>query len=148
MQQLILMLVAIAAGAVLLLQAGMNTKMGYTLGNPMWASFISFVIGAVGVFAYMLATKVPMTLIANARAAPAYLWNAGFLGVFYVSSVILLVPRLGVALTFGLVIAGQMTVSILFDQFGILGLPVRKVSPLRLVGALLLIGGVVLIRKF
>jgi transporter family-2 protein len=148
MQQIIFMLVAVVAGAVLPLQAGMNTRMGHSLGNPMWASFISFVIGAVGVFGYMLATKVPLNLISNARTAPAYLWVAGFLGAFYVSSVILLVPRLGVALTFGLVIAGQMVISVLIDHLGLMGVPVKEASLMRVLGILLLVVGVVIIRKF
>jgi len=36
--------------------------------------------------------------------------------------------------------------SIVFDHFGILGMPVHEISAMRLLGAALLVGGVVLIR--
>ena len=45
----------------------------------------------------------------------------------------------------GLVVAGQLLTSLVLDQFGLLGYPVRPIDPARAVGALLLIAGVVLI---
>ena len=47
-----------------------------------------------------------------------------------------------------LIIAGQMTASVLLDHFGWLGYPVQALSGLRLLGVFLLCGGVVLIRWF
>ena len=70
------------------------------------------------------------------------------LGAFYVTSVIILVPKIGVALTFGLVVAGQLGLSLMLDHYGLLGLPVHAINWQRLVGVLLIIVGVVLIRKF
>jgi bacterial/archaeal transporter family-2 protein len=148
MQNYVLLLVAVAAGAVLPLQAALNTKMGHIVHSPFISSFISFVAGAVSLLIYMIVTKLPLPNIIHAKAAPAYLWMAGLLGAFYVTSVIILVPKLGVALTFGLVIGGQMAVSLLFDHFGLFGLPVRQVSFFRLLGVLFLVTGVILIRKF
>ena len=40
----------------------------------------------------------------------------------------MLVPRLGVAMTFSLIIAGQMIVTLVIDHFGLLGVPVKEVS--------------------
>jgi bacterial/archaeal transporter family-2 protein len=57
-----------------------------------------------------------------------------------------LVPQLGAATFFALLIAGQMIGSIAFDHFGLLGVPVHPISAVRLAGAALLVGGVVLIR--
>jgi transporter family-2 protein len=45
-----------------------------------------------------------------------------------------------------LLVAGQMFGSIVFDHFGLMGVPVHPVSAVRIAGALLLVGGVVLIR--
>ena len=60
----------------------------------------------------------------------------------------MLLPRLGVVLSFSLVLAGQMFAAILFDQYGFLGLAVREISPGKIIGAVLLIAGVILIRKY
>jgi hypothetical protein len=59
---------------------------------------------------------------------------------------IFLVPQLGAATFFALLIAGQMLGSIAFDHFGLLGVPVHPISAVRVAGAALLVGGVILIR--
>ena len=56
------------------------------------------------------------------------------------------VSRFGAATFFALLIAGQMLGSIVFDHFGVLGVPIHPVSVLRVAGAALLVSGVVLIR--
>lgn len=148
MQQALLIFVAILAGMFLPLQASLNAKMGAVVQNPLLGSLISFLVGTIGLLIYILVSRVPLANLAQAKSAPTFVWVAGLLGAFYVTAIILLVPRLGVALTFGLVIGGQMLVSILFDHFGLLGTPVHPISWMRSLGALLLIAGVLLIRKY
>ncbi|MDF5208441.1 DMT family transporter, partial [Vibrio parahaemolyticus] len=80
--------------------------------------------------------------------APPVAWIGGLIGAFFVASTVALVPKLGVAMTFSLVIAGQMIVTLIIDHFGILGVPVREVSIPRIIGMLMIIAGVVLIRRF
>lgn len=148
MQQVLLILVAILAGMFLPLQASLNAKMGAVVQNPLLGSLISFLVGTLGLLVYILMSRVPLTNLFQAKSAPGLVWIAGLLGAFYVTAIILLVPRLGVALTFGLVIAGQMFVNILFDHFGLLGTPVHPISWMRSLGVVLLIAGVLIIRKF
>ena len=74
--------------------------------------------------------------------------DGGFAGAFYVAAVIVLVPRIGGALTFGLVVTGQLTFSVLIDHFGLLGLPAHAFNWQRLAGILFIIGGVLLIRNY
>jgi len=70
------------------------------------------------------------------------------LGIFFVTFSILLPPRLGVAVYFGLVVAGQVLMAMLLDHFGALGFARHPMSAMRLFGAALLIAGVVIIRRF
>ncbi|HEY8398785.1 MAG TPA: DMT family transporter [Flavihumibacter sp.] len=148
MQQAILVFIAVLAGMVLPLQASLNAKMGAVVQNPLLGSLLSFLVGTVGLLVYIVVSRVPISNLLMAKTAPAILWLAGILGAFYVTAIILLVPRLGVALTFGLVIAGQMVVSILFDHFGVLGTPVQPFNWMRLLGVMMLIGGVLILRKY
>jgi transporter family-2 protein len=74
-------------------------------------------------------------------------WTAGLLGAFYVSSVIILVPRIGAALTFSLVVAGQLGFSLLMDHYGMFGMGSHPVNFLRLAGLGLIVFGVLLIRS-
>jgi len=89
-------ILAVVAGAVLPVQAALNTKMGKAVGDPVYAALISFVIGSVGLFIYALATKTDLSQISNAGTVNWTVWTAGLLGAFYVAVVIILVPKIGV----------------------------------------------------
>ncbi|MEO1257145.1 MAG: DMT family transporter [Bacteroidota bacterium] len=141
-------LLAAVSGAVLPVQAGLNAKMGRAVGDPVYAALISFVIGSVGLLAYAILTKVDLTQISQSNTVHWTVWSAGLLGAFYVAAVIILVPKIGAALTFGLVVTGQLSLSLLLDHFGLLGLPVHAINWQRVMGILFIIGGVLLIRNY
>jgi transporter family-2 protein len=61
---------------------------------------------------------------------------------------VILAPRIGVAMTFSLIVAGQMLITLILDHFGFLGLPVKEINLARIGGILLISAGVVIIRKF
>ena len=141
-------LLAAVSGAVLPVQAGLNAKMGRAVGDPVYAALISFIIGSVGLFLYALLAKVDLTQINQAGSVNWSVWTAGLLGAFYVAAVIILVPKIGAALTFGLVVTGQLGLSLLLDHYGLLGMPVHAINWQRIGGVLLIIGGVLLIRSY
>ena len=142
------LLIALLAGAMMPTQAATNNKMAAFVESPVLAAFISFFVGTVALLAYLLLTGIPLANIAGAREAPAIAWVGGLLGAFFVAASVALVPKLGVALTFSLIIAGQMIVTLVIDHFGLLGVDVRPVNWARIAGILLITGGVVLIRRF
>ncbi|MEZ0369787.1 MAG: DMT family transporter, partial [Candidatus Sericytochromatia bacterium] len=80
------------------------------------------------------------------QSAPLWVWLAGVIGAFYVTSVIILAPKLGAALTFSLVVLGQMALSLLMDHFAWLGIPQHSFSFWRMLGVALIIGGVAILR--
>jgi transporter family-2 protein len=143
-----LILLAVLSGAVLPIQAALNTKVGKAVGDPIYAALISFIIGSVGLLIYSLITKVEFGQITQATSLHWSVWTAGLLGAFYVAAVIILVPKIGAALTFGLVVAGQLSFSLLLDHYGLLGLPVHAINWQRTMGIILIIGGVLLIRNY
>ena len=138
---------ALVAGTFLPVQAGLNTKMGKAIESPVYASMISFITGAIAVFLYILVTKQHVSW-AGLRSAPAYTWVAGALGAFYVTTVILAFPQIGPALTFGLVVLGQMLIAVVLDHFNILVAHQHSINIWRILGIILIVGGVVLVRKF
>ncbi len=141
-------LLALAAGAMMPTQAATNNKMAVVVGSPILSAFISFVVGTIALFAYVLVSGAPMANLAAAKDAPAIAWVGGLLGAFFVTAAVTLVPRLGVAMTFSLIIAGQMIVTLLIDHYGLLGVTVKEISFARIVGIVLIAAGVVLIRRF
>ncbi len=141
-------LLALAAGAMMPTQAAVNNKMAAFVESPVLAAFISFVIGTVALFVYVVASGTPLGNLASAKDAPAIAWIGGLMGAFFVAASVTLVPRLGVALTFSLIVAGQMLITLILDHFGFLGLEQRPISLPRVLGILLITGGVVLIRRY
>jgi transporter family-2 protein len=64
---------------------------------------------------------------------------------YYVVTVFIAIPKIGTAATIGLTIVGQQLVSMLVDRYGLLQLPQRPISGLRLTSVGLLLVGVTLI---
>jgi bacterial/archaeal transporter family-2 protein len=140
---------AIMAGMAMPTQATVNSKLAGYVGNPISAAFISFAVGTIALFVYMLLTGVPLSSLASAKDAPLVAWVGGFLGAFFVSVMATVIPRLNnVALVFSLAIGGQMLATLLIDHFGWLGVPEKPINLTRVLGAAFITVGVILIRKF
>ncbi|MEO6588754.1 MAG: DMT family transporter, partial [Pyrinomonadaceae bacterium] len=104
---------AILAGMAMPTQATVNSKLAGYVSSPISAAFISFAVGTVALFIYMLLTGVSFSAMAGSKNAPLICWIGGFLGAFFVSVMATVVPRIGVALAFSLAIGGQMLVTLL-----------------------------------
>lgn len=140
-------IIALLSGAFLPLQGGLNSRLGKTIESPVYASLFSFAVGAITLIAYCFITKQHAQWPAL-KTAPVYLWVGGVLGAFYVTAIIFTFSRLGPALTFGLVIAGQMVMSVLLDHFNVLVSQQHPVNAWKVIGIALIISGVIIIRKF
>lgn len=140
-------IMAFISGAMLPVQAGLNARMGKSIESSVYAALISFVVGAVGLSLYILLTKQQVSWSGLSRV-PGYVWVAGLLGAFYVTAIVILFPQLGPALTFGLVVAGQMVIAVVLDHLNILTANPHPFNWWRLLGILMIIGGVIIVRKF
>jgi len=140
-------IIAFLAGTFLPIQAGLNTRLGKAIESPVHASLISFIIGAFTVLLYCLVTKQYVAW-AGMKSAPIYVWLGGALGAFYVTAIILAFPQIGPAMTFGLVVAGQMIISVLLDHFNILVAQQHSINIWKLSGIVLIVLGVIIIRRF
>ncbi len=148
MQNWIFLIMALLAGAALPTQAAVNNKLATVMQQPLLAALISFSVGTVSLILYCFFTGVPFRGLLAAKNVSAVAWTGGLLGAYVVTAVILLVPRMGVALTFSLIISGQMLITLVLDHYGLLGVPMRAVNLPRVLGVLFIIAGVVLIRRF
>lgn len=137
----------ILAGGATALQAPTNAKLMTAVGSPVNAAFVSFAVGtvALALLAVMFPTRPDMVA---ARALPWYAWIGGLYGVVFVIAATWGVPRLGVALTITLMVAGQLLISLILDHFGAFGAPQQPINLGRLAGVALVIGGVLMVRRF
>ena len=147
MNDILWILLALVAGTMLPIQGALNTRLGREGQSPFHASMISFIIGALSVALYVALTRQSVSW-SGLKGAPAYAWLGGVLGAFYVTVIILAFPRLGPGLTFALVVAGQMIISMLLEHFDILVAQQNPITAVRLGGIALIIAGVILIKFF
>lgn len=141
-------LAAMLAGVAFVVQQAANTGLRSALGSGLWAALANFVVGMVAILAVLAFQRESLPSLAAAGRAPWYLWIGGLLGAVYIVGAIFVVPRIGTATFFGLILVGQMLASLTFDHFGLLGLPVHEAGLPRIVGAALLVLGAGLILAF
>jgi bacterial/archaeal transporter family-2 protein len=149
MMALVWSLLGIASGTLIALQAPINAALGRTLGMPVAAAAASFVAGSVVFVAIALALSQAQGVSIAWRVPPLWmLLGGGLLGAAYVTSVIVLTPKLGTAATMAFIVAGQLLAGLLLDHLGAFDLAVREITLGRASGAVLLLAGALLIRFY
>ena len=146
--QFIYYLLALLAGAMMPVQAAINHKLAVHVQHPVLSAFISFCVGMVALFTYILITGIPLSNLSHSKTAPPIAWLGGLCGAFFVTAVVMVVPRLGVALTFSILIFGQMLATLPIDHYGFLGTAVKEINLPRVIGVALIIIGVIIVRRF
>lgn len=141
-------LLGIAAGALFAVQATINAELSRGLGLPVVAAAASFLAGAIVLAAISTAVTQAQGISIAWRAPPLWMFVVGgCLGAAFVTSVIILTPRLGGAATMAFVVTGQLLAGMIVDRIGFMGLAVREISLGRVAGAVLLLAGALLIRS-
>jgi transporter family-2 protein len=141
---------ALAAGAVLPVQGAVNGLLHADLNAPFAVALTSFIVatlamGAVLVLAVSAGTSARPSL-ARLPAMPWWGWLGGVAGAIYVTTMFTAMPAIGAATAVGLTVAGQQIASLFVDRYGLLRLPVRPISRVRLSGVALLLAGVVMLK--
>jgi transporter family-2 protein len=132
-----------AAGGLVALQAPINSRLGKSTGTFPAAS-ISFAIGLAVLVAIVLVSG-DVGGVARAGHGPWWSLLGGALGAAYVASVLVTVRTLGAGGVTAATIAGQLTLAVIIDQFGIAGVARQPIDASRVVGLALLAAGVFLV---
>ena len=142
------MFLTLLTGALLPIQAILNTRLGKQTGGSLMGSLLSFIVGLICLLVLNLVTNTSAVVnLKPATVMPWYIWLGGFLGAIFVGYITWVNQQQGVALTFALVVSGQVFCSLVIDHFGLLGSAVRTITLEKIVGAVLIIAGIVLIKK-
>lgn len=135
--------VTVLVGCFIALQAPVNSRLGQAVGT-LPAAAISFTIGSLVLVA--LATALEgWGRVGEARHVGWVYLTGGVLGAAYVATALVTVRSLGAGGATAATIAGQLTAALIVDQFGLLGVAQRAITPLRLLGAVLLAVGTALV---
>jgi transporter family-2 protein len=146
LQTAFLYLLALGAGISVSVQQVLNGGLRSALGSPAWAGLFSYVGGLLTMIVVVITLGEHVPSWKTVAGVPWWAWSGGVFGGTFILLAILLLPSLGAATLFALIIAGQMLATITLDHFGVLGLAPHPINLSRLLGAALLIGGVILIK--
>jgi transporter family-2 protein len=142
MRSLIVPLLAIVSGLAITLQGQFMGLMDRALGTKE-SAFITYVSG--GLLAAALALVLGISRLSPTAGLPWYAYTSGALGLVIVATIGFVIPRLGAAKGFTLILASQFLLAALIDHFGLFGAVVRPLTVSRVVGLGTLLAGVWLV---
>jgi transporter family-2 protein len=134
-----LILLAVVAGIAVTVQGQFMGLLDRALGTKE-SIFVTYAGGGLIIALLMLAFRGGN--LKNWPAVPWYAFGSGILGLIIVGSIGYVVPRLGVAKGFTLIVASQFVIAALIDHFGFFGATVRPLDLARLSGLSLILVGV------
>ncbi|MBV9963766.1 MAG: DMT family transporter [Parafilimonas sp.] len=144
----ILMIITFFVGAIIPVQAILNARLGRQIGGSLMGAFMSFFTGTIALFILnLIVSNHAMMNLKQTAGAPWFIWLGGLIGAIFVGYITWVNQQQGVALTFALVVAGQIFISLLIDQYGLFGSAIRTITLEKIIGAALIIGGIILIKK-
>ncbi len=146
--KLFYILLALAAGVMMPVQAGINAVLGSNLKTPFLAALISFSVGTTALALLCLLLRVPLPAPALVSKIPLWMWTGGLMGAFFVTTTIILAPKLGAVVLLTTLVAAQLTASLILDHFGLIGYPVQPINLWRIAGVAFLVMGVILVQKY
>jgi bacterial/archaeal transporter family-2 protein len=139
---LLVILFGLLGGIAVGLQSPLASLMSQRVGM-MESVFIVHLGGAVAAGAILVALRGGN--LGAWQNAPWYALLAGVLGLAVIMAASYAIPRIGAVPTITLIVAGQMIVSVVIDQFGLFGTEVRPMELTRLLGIGVLFLGVWLV---
>lgn len=150
LNQWIWRIVGILAGMLLAIQIAVNGQLGKVLHSSSHAALVSFFVGTITLIIIVGLKDRSYTSIKEPfkQAAPWWIWIGGILGGSYVLINVFLVNQIGNGQTVVLALFGQITGSLLVQQFGLFNSIKNRIQPLQIIGLMVMIAGVFLIRLF
>ena len=135
-------ILALLSGFCLAIQPAVNGHLGIGISSGIQAALISFLIGTI----LLIAINVILKQMRNVKKAfqkkaPWWFYMGGFLGALYVFFALVITPEIGTGAFVIFVLIGQMIVSLLIDNYGLLRSRVRKVSMIQIIGLIVMLIG-------
>ena len=142
-----LLLLSVAVGVMVVIQGGINSRLGVLLDNSLLATSVALVTGASLTLIAVFLSVRQLPQADQLKSIPSYLWFAGgVLSFLAVTLFYYLIPRLGIstAVTFGL--TGQIIFAAIAAHYGWFGMPVEVISVRKILGIAVLIVGLMIIK--
>lgn len=134
----------VIAGGFIALQSPINSRLGHAVG-ALQGALVSFAVGTVVLFVAAVLARGGLGRVGHVGEVNAIYLTGGILGAGYVTTALVSVRSLGTGGVIAATIAGELTVGVLIDQFGLFGVQQQVITPTRVLGIVLLALGVLLV---
>ncbi len=148
MNSWVLILFAMTTGAIVPFQLIFNGQLGAVTKNVFTASLVVFLIGSVVLTVILLLSRPEVPRLNDLVAAPFTAWFGGFIAAGYIISIVFITPRLGVGLTTGFILVGQLVAALLLDHYGAFGNAQHTLNIGRFIGFAFMVTGIGFIKYF
>lgn len=138
---------SLLAGAANPFQSATNGELNKQLQQPVWAGVVVYATGLIGMLVIELIARQRFPG-ANFGRVSWWAWTGGLISIASTVAGLMFVQKLGSGIFTSLSLTASLVVSVLLDQFGVLGLKQHPASAGRLIGCALLIAGVWLVGRF
>lgn len=125
---------AALAGGLIPLMGVFNARLGGTLGSPFHAPVILFVAAFSAAVCVGLALTQRLPDVSKLANASPQDFVGGLIVCFYVTSITLLAPRMGIGNFIMFALCAQLVMAAAIDHYGLFGAPVKDISLQRLGG--------------
>lgn len=137
----------VLAGMGLAIQTAANTRLGDGLKSPTTAGVVSFLVGGTLMLILASLGVLGRAQFSGASSIPWWAWVGGALGAFSVIMSILGLKSGGAGIVVAATVFGQLTMGLVLDHFGWLGVEKSPLNGWRIAGGILLLVGAILIGK-
>ncbi|MCC3454203.1 MAG: DMT family transporter [Microcoleus sp. PH2017_15_JOR_U_A] len=145
--RIVLFLLVAIGGAGLTIHMAWNARLRSSTGSPVLTTMISVFVTLLSLALVWASGATNRGSIPAFNSLPQWAWFGGVFAAYYLVASLIAIPKLGVAVVFSLVIAGQMIAALVLDSTGAFGVTQISLSVSRILGTALLLIGVILIQK-
>ena len=143
----LLFLAALAGGTANPFQSGTNAQLNKQLGQSLWATIVVYALGLAILLVVQLFVRQPIPL-AQASSVTWWAWLGAPISLISTFIALSFAQRMGSGLFTGATVTASLIMSVVLDQFGLIGFKQHAASPARIAGCALMVAGLWMIAKF
>ena len=142
---LLFIILSITTGGFIPLQTSINSRLGERVKKPFLSSLISFSIGTIFILILNLFSESSLPLVnGSLTSLPWWGYLGGAIGMLCLTLNIFLFPILGSVQTVIIPMVGQIIMSMIIDNFGLLYAQHSPLTLTKVFGIILIIAGIII----
>ncbi|WP_020533197.1 DMT family transporter [Flexithrix dorotheae] len=143
----ILLLLSFSVGIMVVIQGGVNARLGILLDNSLLATTTALTMSASFTFIALLLTVKEFPSMHQLKEIPLYMYfTGGLLSFLAVSLFYYIIPQLGISTAVTLGLSGQLIFAAIAGHFGWFNMPLEPITVKKVLGVVIIISGVILIK--